>query len=429
MKKKRRRILLGSIVCLLILVGLLNIYISNEKKRCQEYDAFMLVQSGSVNFQEEWFSEKWGIKTDIIESKMFRALFYTWNLNVKLRLYENAKTVFLEVPENIYEIGGFEQLITEHPELTFYIYCAIKPMDYWTEMADEEREEKLESYRQTYEVLSQNENVFAFEFYNMEWMINNQANYYEDQSFNEDVSYSLFVSFARHDNLYGENQSDYLWNIESSIEDDRISDKSVLVFGDSIWARKDTTMSIESVVQASSGVKIDNRAVGGSTAGKSEKVEQNFTYVVNEWIQEDKENPDFILIEYGINDYFEQEKIENIEDLYDEDTYKGALRKGIELLQEKSPNSKIILLGPSTIGRFDFGRENLSGEGTILDYEMAMEDVADEMNITMIENYDIGKMRKDNIEDYIELDQVHLNENGMYLYGKWLVDFLKESCK
>lgn len=75
MKKKRRRILLGSIVCLLILVGLLNIYISNEKKRCQEYDAFMLVQSGSVNFQEEWFSEKWGIKTDIIESKMFRALF------------------------------------------------------------------------------------------------------------------------------------------------------------------------------------------------------------------------------------------------------------------------------------------------------------------------------------------------------------------
>ena len=135
------------------------------------------------------------------------------------------------------------------------------------------------------------------------------------------------------------------------------------------------------------------------------------------------------MIEYGINDYFEQEKIENIEDLYDEDTYKGALRKGIELLQENSPKSKIILLGPSTIERFDFGRENLSGKGTILDYEMAMQDVADEMNITMIENYDIGKMRKDNIEDYIELDQVHLNENGMYLYGKWLVEFLKESCK
>ena len=270
-----------SIACLLLLVGLLIIYTSNEKKRCQEYDAFMLVQSGSANLQEEWFSEKWGIKTEIIESKKFRAVIYTWNLNVKLRLYENAKIVFLEVPENIYEIGGFEQLITDHPDLTFYVYCAIKPMDYWTEMADEEREEKLESYRQTYEVLSQNENVFAFEFYNMEWMINNQANYYEDQSFNEDVSYSLFVSFARHDNLYGENQSDFLWNLESVIEDERMSDKSILVFGDSIWARKDTTMSIESVVQASSGTRIDNRAVGGSTAGKLEKVEQNFTYVVN----------------------------------------------------------------------------------------------------------------------------------------------------
>lgn len=428
MKKKKKVVI--TFVILLTLVAMatiFTIYIKNEKERCKRYDAFFLSQKESVNFETEWYTEKWGIDTDIFDTRVSNPLLYTWNLEFRLGLYENANTVFLEIPPDIYQTEEFLDLIDENSDITFYIYCTIESIDYWTGLGVDERGMKIDEYIQTYDLLAEKDNVVVFEFYNVEWMINNPANYLEDGSLNQDASYSMFVSFARHESLYIKDSSNFLIELgDIRKENQFLTDKTILIFGDSIWARNGSSMSIESVVKEASGGEIENQAVGGSTAASSEKVQENFTNVVREWLHEHEENPEYILIEYGLNDYFEQNIIENKEEIYDEGTYKGALRVGINLLKEAMPNSEIILLGPTTIRRFDYGRENISGEGSLLDYEQAMKEISNEMNVTMIINYDIGKMKIEDAGEFVELDQVHLNEKGMYLYGKRLVEMLEE---
>jgi lysophospholipase L1-like esterase len=427
MKNKKRVLIILIILLIFVITGVMfTAYIKNEKERCQKYDAFFLSRNGSVNFEEEWYTEKWGIEANIVDTRIDNPLIYTWILDFRLELYENVNTVFIEVPSEISKIERFSDLIAEYPNVTFYVYCVAESIDYWSGLNIEERNDRIGEYNQTYDMLISNDNVIAFEFYNMEWMINNPANYQEDGSLNGEASYSMFVSFARHDNLYEENKSNFLFEVgETRNENQFLKDKEILIFGDSIWARNETSMSIESVVSGIMDATIDNRAVGGSTAGVSDGIPQNFLQVVNEWIDTKEDNPDYILIEYGLNDYFEQEQIENPDQYYDENTYKGALRKGIELLQKEAPEAKIIMLGPSTIQRFNFGEENISGLGTLLDYEFAMKEVADEMSVDMIMNYDVGDLKIENIEEFIELDQVHLNEKGMYLYGKRFVELLK----
>lgn len=149
-------------------------------------------------------------------------------------------------------------------------------------------------------------------------------------------------------------------------------------------------------------------------------------YVVEEWILEKTDEPDYIFVEYGLNDYFEQETIENDKNFFHENTYKGGLRSGIKLLMNATPNAKIILIGPTTIQRFDFGRENISGEGSLLDYEEAIQEIADEIDITIIKNYDVDGLEINEIENFIELDQCHLNQKGMYICGRRISELLIE---
>lgn len=218
----------------------------------------------------------WGIETDIVEMNYWNSLVYTYSLNLKLKSYENVKTIFLEIPSDSSQIKKMDQIIDSSPEITFYTYCTIEPMNYWLGSSDEEKKDEVEKYNQTYEMLSKHSNVVPFIFYSMEWMINNDANYTENGSLNEEASYYLFTAFARHDELF--EKEDILQTIGESeeINTEKLDGEKVLIFGDSIWDMNRTSMGPMSILSNFTGVEVDNRSVGGSSVAISDRIPQNF---------------------------------------------------------------------------------------------------------------------------------------------------------
>lgn len=140
---------------------------------------------------------------------------------------------------------------------------------------------------------------------------------------------------------------------------------------------------------------------------------------------------DYLVISYGLNDYTIGCRIEG-EDPYDESTYCGALRSGIELLKEDCPNAVIIL---SSITYCTFAEEGKPfadgysvnwGGGTIQDYHDAMKKVAEEYEgVVFFDTLESMGVNAENYEIYLK-DDIHFNDEGRKLYLDCLMELLKE---
>jgi len=429
MKENRKmKFLIIFIILLTILVGE-QIYYEKVIKKSATYDAFVLTEKHTTNFKAEWFELQWGISADFVEKNYSSTSRFISILEKKIELYSNAAIICMQVPADIMDYPEFEEILNSNPLVTFYTYCTVEPASYWKELTNEEKKEIEERYNATSEMLMQHENVVHFELYNLEWIIGNTSNYLKDESFNETVSLAIFHSFTDHLNAYVE-PSNLFSNGEITLEYpyiDKLKGKTAIVLGDSIWDIDRTSTGVEMVVEEMSGLQIENLAVGGAGAAYLESMPTSFTQITNDLLQLDMDSkPDYIFVEYGINDYFYQVMIENIDDFYDITTYKGALRTGIDKIKINFPEAEIILIGPTSILLYDEGRINISGEGSLRDYEHALEEISDEYEISLIYNYKIEDLNEKKIWGYLRADQVHFNEKGMFAYGKRIVDYL---CK
>lgn len=230
----------------------------------------------------------------------------------------------------------------------------------------------------------------------------------------------------------------------------RISDvlegKKIVVFGDSIWNDARGEDGVSEQLMAMTGSTVYNCAIGGTSAavvGESTEFSydwksQSFNgmvYVANkllpaDWVLEgtdacevikqvDFSTVDYILVSYGLNDFFSDVSIYPKE-YYEISNYVGALRNGILHLREHYPQAKIVLVTPTYTKMFE-------GEKTfeIGDYVEAMRSVSVEMNTELADMFHVLGEDPESRLEHLD-DGVHLSSEGRQVYAKGIAWYLTE---
>ena len=288
----------------------------------------------------------------------------------------------------------------------------------------------------------------------------------EDRSAVKDERIEVSVQESQTDTLAEQeipvvNQKDIILNSEAESEpvvvsgsrkekeEEKVSTvltgKKIVVFGDSIWNDARGEDGISEHVMELTGSTIYNCAIGGTTAARLGDRPEN----LNEWIsqsfvgmvhvakgnipadrlladtealevikQVDFTDVDYILVAYGLNDYFFEIPVAP-ETYYDGASYVGALRKGVESLKEKYPEADIVLLTPT------YTEAHGDKEYKIGEYVEAMRGVAEEMDVHLADMFHI--MGEDAGSRLEKLDDgVHLSAEGREIYAEGVVWYLTE---
>lgn len=230
---------------------------------------------------------------------------------------------------------------------------------------------------------------------------------------------------------------------------------SIVVLGDSIWdlVRDDTGIAARLADELSATVY--NLAVSGTSAafrsGGEEpdkwngetlcRLVQEITGTgeavipaeeeAHELIRQiDYNKVDYFIIAYGLNDYFEAIPIEGA-DPFDTNTYGGALRSAVVLLQEAYPDAEIVLVSQTYCQGYSYGKIDSDsntkdyGGGFAPAYVETAERVAEEYNLIFVNNYKKMGIHRYNGPKYLA-DATHLTEYGRDKYAGIIANYLIE---
>ncbi len=125
---------------------------------------------------------------------------------------------------------------------------------------------------------------------------------------------------------------------------------------------------------------------------------------------------DIICIKYDAHDYLEQRLLRADEGDLDPQNFVGALRSGIDLIQEKFPHIRIIVMSPTYAYAVDeegnysdsFARDVL--ETPLVDYITMEVMVSRERRVSFVDNF-YGSVYQEVADDYLK-DNVLLNPKG-----------------
>ncbi len=219
----------------------------------------------------------------------------------------------------------------------------------------------------------------------------------------------------------------------------------ILVLGDSIWDLERGETGIAALLEKElENVTVYNCAIKGSRAA----ADDYGLFVMAEYIAGKREidfpadaemtdvlqnvtfsDMDYVLIAYGLNDYFGAVKRRNPDNCYDVTTYEGALCTSIELLRESCPNAEIVILSPTYCQGYSYGQvihESTTydyGAGTGEDYALSAGRIAEAYGYLFIDNYDGLGISIHNGAVYLE-DATHLTEKGRRAYAENLAAHL-----
>lgn len=222
--------------------------------------------------------------------------------------------------------------------------------------------------------------------------------------------------------------------------------KKIVVFGDSIWNDARGEDGVSEQLMAMTGSTVYNCAIGGTSAaviGESTEFSydwrsQSFNgmvYVANKLLPADvvlegteaceviKEvdfsTVDYILVSYGLNDFFSGVSIYPKE-YYELSNYVGALRNGILHLRENYPQAKIVLVTPTYTKLFEGEKEFEIGN-----YVEAMRSVSVEMNTELADMFHVLGDDPESRLEHLD-DGVHLSSEGRTVYAKGIAWYLTE---
>lgn len=135
-----------------------------------------------------------------------------------------------------------------------------------------------------------------------------------------------------------------------------------------------------------------------------------------------------LIIEHGTNDYNAGVMIDNENNLYDTNTFAGALRKSLKMLKETYPNLRIILVTSSyceIIGDEIYSSDDKDwGGGLLYQYVEKEIEIANQLGVEVIDMYHNSGINKDTVGMYT-VDGLHLTEAGIVLWGDSIADYLK----
>lgn len=133
----------------------------------------------------------------------------------------------------------------------------------------------------------------------------------------------------------------------------------------------------------------------------------------------DMNTVDVLCIMYDGSDYINKRACENPNDPYDPVTYTGALRSGIEAIQEAYPHIRIVVMSHSFChnvnenGDYENGDRVDLGNGTLSHYLLNELVVCMDCSVSFIDNF-YGSVNEDNYPEYLR-DNIHFNDAGREL--------------
>lgn len=224
----------------------------------------------------------------------------------------------------------------------------------------------------------------------------------------------------------------------------------ILVLGDSIWdlVRDDTGVAALLEKELGNAV-VYNLAIKGTQAtdtgaedtsliamteyitGKRECALPDDVEAKNILPEVPYEEMDYVILAYGLNDYFAGVKQKNPNDYYDVTTYSGALCSGVMALQEVCPDAAFVIVSPTYCQGYSYGQvihESTShdfGGGTLIDYTASAKAVSASFNAIFINNYDDMNISIHNGEKYL-IDATHLTEYGRKKYAENVANYIAE---
>ncbi len=239
-----------------------------------------------------------------------------------------------------------------------------------------------------------------------------------------------------------------------------------MCLGDSIMGSTRDETSVTYLLQEKLGVEVFNGALGGTTMSKQEGkrrfafkkdglsfaaltqaiayedfgVQRNinihepgtdyFKETIDELAKIDFTQVEILFIEHGMNDYNASLPIYNEEDKYDEYSFAGALRSSIELLQDKYPDLRIILVTPTYnwyVSIEQTCEDRYAEYGYLKDYVEAEFLVAKELGVEIIDHYH-NFYPHETWEDWsvYTIDGLHPNEAGRQKIADSLVNYLNQ---
>ena len=155
-----------------------------------------------------------------------------------------------------------------------------------------------------------------------------------------------------------------------------------------------------------------------STAA-SYSFDQAFPQTVSTLESIDMNSLDMICIMYDGSDYINRRPCEDPNHPDNPQTYTGALRSGIQAIQEAWPHIRIVVMSHTFChnvneeGNFENGDRVDLGNGTLSHYLQKELDTTSELGVSFIDNF-YGSINEDNNLDYMT-DYIHFKDAGREL--------------
>lgn len=360
---------------------------------------------------------------------------------------KNLQSLYIELdPLTIsdldYEV--FTSYMDRHPELQIVFCLPFHSSAYWNNLVTEHSFlSSVATYRNFSKFMLSYSQVTVL-FPNTDyWMISNKQCFDQDEFYSFETATFLAtnickgkykVNLQRCNSLYSEFAANITFQLTQHYPD--LSGKNIAIFGDSINGSFDPLFSISTYMNGLTGANVYNFSIGGASAysnpGDSNysiclyeqviavltkdfsRLDNNCKYFSSYVNSDENLDYDIIILEFGLNDYFNNYLIEKDGDPYAETTTKGGYRKSIELLQKRYPNAVIYITLPTHINFFDHGMTQYNNNGTLDDYVNAMRAIAEEYSLPIIDCYSLTGWGDDDSLSIYSLDGVHPNERGRY---------------
>lgn len=337
-------------------------------------------------------------------------------------------------------------VVKDNPDVCFRSIFPCHSMEYYRQMGEEQYGDISIAYSAYAEALSGYDNM-TFDFQgNQEWIYLN-PNMFEDinaDKMTKEAGLGLFLQsftdFFVTPAADVETVADELLARIKNYDTDKyaapdLSDTNLVVIGDSIFGNYGGKTSIQGALHDLTGMNVYVHAQGGMTASSKLVGEimggKLDVASIDEELKSADESSVIFLVEFGLNDFFEQYELDDPANPMNDETFAGGLRKGLGMIKEHYHNAKIIVTAPGYLANEDYFAET---EGPLNNTLQAYRDTAKSVAETEeVYFYDLSERVKVNSANYAyymdtHYDEIfcHYNENGRLLVARALADYINE---
>lgn len=364
----------------------------------------------------------------------------------------------------------YNDIFSNHPESEFRVFMPFYDIKYWEDHTEESFAIALKAYRDVMNDIVRYENVVLSCYTGYEWMTRNPRMFNEDGGLVESCATALFLYNYRdywqltpqkvdgiisimEKELFFEDPVEvkkHFWDYYFKEKEEALvydypgfEDYDVVFLGDSLFALFDGPYSMPSYFENMTGARVYNISKGGLTVYHESDENMSLGEYVDNIINcrtVDYENYDVFnreMLRFN-QDNHEGRKLLFITDLVvndyifsspargeDSSSYEGALREGLEKLQEAYPQAEIVSFSIYYILDAVNGTNENAAGCVLNDYKEVLKEVSSQLNIKYIDMEKESPIEEVNSGYYLD-DGLHPSMAGSWEVSKILCEKILE---